>query len=213
MSSLSEANMISFNGSELYFGVPISDEQRASYSLPPKPPSGAFDVRFSNGLKVMENTGSIELMSNSNYLTIHFQIAEKNQEDGQLWLLTANNGNVYELEGSGEIVINGSVSGFMLTKAETIPARFSLAQNYPNPFNPVTSIGYNLPEEMNVTISVYNLIGQKIVDLVSGVQQKGHHEVVWDSKDAHSNLVSSGVYFYSITAGDHTALKKMVLMK
>mgnify|MGYP000152566355 FL=1 len=212
-SFLSEANIISFNGSELYFGVPISDEQRLSYSLPPKPPAGAFDVRFSNGLKAMDNTGTIELMNNADNLTIHFQIAEKNQEEGQQWLLTAKNGDVYKLEDSGEIVINVSVNGFTLTKAETIPTSFSLSQNYPNPFNPVTSIGYTVPEEMYVTISIYNLIGQKIVDLVSEVQQKGHHKVMWDSKDAKSNLVSSGVYFYSIKAGDHTALKKMVLMK
>ena len=212
-SSLSEANIISFNGCELYFGVPISDEKRSSYSLPPKPPSGAFDARFSNGLKAMDNTGTIELMNNADDLTIHFQIAEKNQEKGQQWFLTAKNGDVYDLEGSGEIVINGYVNGFTLTKAETIPTSFSLSQNYPNPFNPVTSIGYTVPEEMYVTISIYNLIGQKIVDLVSEVQQKGHHKVMWDSKDAKSNLVSSGVYFYSITAGDYTALKKMVLMK
>ena len=213
-SSLSEANIISFNGSELYFGVLISDEQRLSYSLPPKPPAGAFDVRFSNGLKAMDNTGTIELMNNAdNPLTIHFQIAEKNQKEGQQWLLTAKNGDVYKLEDSGEIFINGYVNGFTLTKAETIPTSFSLSQNYPNPFNPVTSIGYTVPEEMHVTISIYNLIGQKIVDLVSEVQQKGHHKVIWDSKDSKSNLVSSGVYFYSIAAGDHTALKKMVLMK
>ena len=212
-SFLSEANIISFNGSELYFGVPISDEQRSSYSLPPKPPAGAFDVRFSNGLKAMDNTGNIELMNNADNLKIHFQIVEKNQEEGQQWFLTAKNGNVYKLEDSGEIVINGSVNGFTLTKAETIPTRFSLSQNYPNPFNPVTSIGYTVPEEMYVTISIYNLIGQKIVELVNEVQQKGHHKVMWDSKDAKSNLVSSGVYFYSIKAGDHTALKKMVLMK
>ena len=212
-SSLSEANIISFNGGELYFGVPISDEQRLSYSLPPKPPAGAFDVRFSNGLKAMDNTGTIELMNNADNLTIHFQIAEKNQKEGQRWLLTAKNGDVYKLGDSGEIVINGSVNGFTLTKAETIPTSFSLSQNYPNPFNPVTSIGYTVPEEMYVTISIYNLIGQKIVELVNEVQQKGHHKVMWDSKDAKSNLVSSGVYFYSIKAGDHTALKKMVLMK
>jgi len=211
--SLSEANIISFNGCKLYFGVPITDEQRLSYSLPPKPPAGAFDVRFSNGLKAMDNTGTIELMNNADNLTIHFQIAEKNQKEGQRWLLTAKNGDVYKLGDSGEIVINGSVNGFTLTKAETIPTSFSLSQNYPNPFNPVTSIGYTVPEEMYVTISIYNLIGQKIVDLVSEVQQKGHHKVIWESKDSKSNLVSSGVYFYSITAGDYTALKKMVLMK
>ena len=89
---------------------------------------------------------------------------------------------------------------------------FNLSQNFPNPFNPVTSIGFALPEKMFVTVSVYNIVGQKVIDLVHDVRQGGYQEILWDSKDANDNLVSSGVYFYTITAGDYTALKKMVLM-
>jgi hypothetical protein len=146
-------------------------------------------------------------------LTVQYQVKENHNGEIQNWLLTGDDRSVYFLEGTGEFILTGPATGFVLTKAETIPTSFNLSQNYPNPFNPVTSIGYNLPEEMYVTISVHNLIGQKIVDLVSEVQQMGHHEVVWDSQDAHRNIVSSGVYIYSITAGEHTALKKMILMR
>ena len=66
---------------------------------------------------------------------------------------------------------------------------------------------------MFVTVSIYNLVGQKIIDLVRDVGSAGYQEILWDSKDANDNLVSSGVYFYTITAGERTALKKMVLMK
>jgi hypothetical protein len=128
------------------------------------------------------------------------------------WVLSSESGKEYTLKGTDEITIP-SAERFVLYRGSVIPITFALHQNYPNPFNPVTKITYQLPEESYVVISIYNLIGQKIVDLVSEVQQKGHHKVMWDSKDAKSNLVSSGVYFYSITAGDHTALKKMVLMK
>ena len=210
---LSESNFISFNGSKLYFGVEITDDNRAGYSLPPKPPMGSFDVRFSNDLKVAADHGTIELMNNFDMLTVQYQVKESHYGENQNWLLTGDDRSVYFLEGTGEFVLTGPVTGFVLTKSETIPNSFSLSQNYPNPFNPVTSIGYTLPEEMYVTISVHNLIGQKIVDLVSELQQTGHHEVVWDSKDAHRNIVSSGVYIYSITAGEHTSLKKMILMR
>ena len=210
---LSESNFISFNGSKLYFGVEITDDNRVGYSLPPKPPMGSFDVRFSNDLKVADDHGTIALMNNLDMLTVQYQVKENHNGENQNWLLTGDDRSVYFLEGTGEFVLTGSVTGFVLTKAETIPTSFSLSQNYPNPFNPVTSIGYNLPEEIYVTISIHNLIGQKIVDLVSEVQQIGHHEVVWDSKDVHRNIVSSGVYIYSITAGEHTALKKMILMR
>ena len=74
-------------------------------------------------------------------------------------------------------------------------------------------MGFALTDEMFVTVSVYNIVGQKIIDLVHGVRQGGYQEILWDSKDANDNLVSSGVYFYTITAGDYTALKKMILMK
>ncbi|MEJ5263673.1 MAG: T9SS type A sorting domain-containing protein, partial [Ignavibacterium sp.] len=78
-----------------------------------------------------------------------------------------------------------------------IPTEFSLEQNYPNPFNPSTTIRYALPNESKVTITIYNLLGQQIKEIVNDIQSAGYHETIFDA----SNL-SSGVYLYKINARD-----------
>lgn len=88
------------------------------------------------------------------------------------------------------------------------PTEFSLKQNYPNPFNPTTKIGFTLPSENNVKISVYNLIGQKVAEVVNSKFSAGAHSVNFNS----SNL-SSGIYLYKIEAGNFTSVRKMQLMK
>ncbi|WP_297844763.1 T9SS type A sorting domain-containing protein [Ignavibacterium sp.] len=77
------------------------------------------------------------------------------------------------------------------------PLTFALEQNYPNPFNPSTLIKYSLAKDAMVNISVYNAIGEKVATLVNGLQQAGRYEVNFDG----GNL-TSGVYFYSIEAGE-----------
>jgi len=88
------------------------------------------------------------------------------------------------------------------------PAEFGLKQNYPNPFNPSTKIGFTLPTESNVKISVYNLIGQKVADVVNSKFNAGTHSV-----DFNAENFSSGIYLYNIEAGSFTSVKKMQLMK
>jgi acyl-homoserine lactone acylase PvdQ len=89
-----------------------------------------------------------------------------------------------------------------------IPLKFALRQNYPNPFNPVTTISYQLPQSANVLLTVYNMQGQRVQTLVKEFQAAGTHKVVWDARG-----VSSGVYFYRITAGDFSAVRKGVVLK
>jgi photosystem II stability/assembly factor-like uncharacterized protein len=88
------------------------------------------------------------------------------------------------------------------------PLVYELAQNYPNPFNPTTKIEYSIPAQAQVVLKVYNVVGQEVATLVNEVQKAGIHNV----KFGASNL-SSGVYFYRLTAGDFTSVKKMVLLK
>ncbi len=89
-----------------------------------------------------------------------------------------------------------------------VPAKFALEQNYPNPFNPTTLIKYSIPQDQQVKLNVYNLLGQNVVSLVNGMQKAGEHEVTFDA----SNL-ASGVYFYKLEAGTRSSIKKMLLMK
>jgi outer membrane protein assembly factor BamB len=89
-----------------------------------------------------------------------------------------------------------------------IPLMFRLDQNYPNPFNPTTTIRYELPQKSQLTLSVYNVLGQQVATLVNREEEAGHHEVKFDG----SNL-SSGVYFYRLQAGSFVETRKLLLLK
>jgi len=89
-----------------------------------------------------------------------------------------------------------------------LPTEFALKQNYPNPFNPTTLIKYDLPVDCQVRLEVYNVVGQRAATLVDGQQKAGYKAVTWNARD-----IASGVYFYKVTAGDFTSIKKMVLLK
>ncbi|RMF59279.1 MAG: T9SS C-terminal target domain-containing protein [Calditrichaeota bacterium] len=95
----------------------------------------------------------------------------------------------------------------------SVPEDFELMQNYPNPFNPETTIQYRLPAAQTVTLSVYNIMGQRVVNLVDGLQPAGVYRVTWDGKNQFGRSVPSGVYFYKIKAGTFEARKKMLLLK
>ena len=94
-----------------------------------------------------------------------------------------------------------------------IPSEFSVSQNYPNPFNPRTRIAYNLNSSGQVQIIVYNALGQPVKILVNEYQTAGLYSVEWDGTNAENNSVSSGVYFYSVTSGEQTQTRKMLLIK
>jgi hypothetical protein len=94
-----------------------------------------------------------------------------------------------------------------------IPIEKSLYANYPNPFNPTTTIGFSLPSAEYVTIRIYNAKGQRIRRLSSGIYRAGEHKVVWDGTDDSGGNVSSGIYFYRMTAGDFTSQRQMLLLK
>ncbi len=90
----------------------------------------------------------------------------------------------------------------------TGPIEFALEQNYPNPFNPNTTISYSVAKNGFVNVSVYNLLGEKVATLVNATQEAGRYDLTFDASN-----IPSGIYFYSIEAGDFTAVKKMTLLK
>jgi hypothetical protein len=98
-----------------------------------------------------------------------------------------------------------------------LPTEFALEQNYPNPFNPNTVISYQLPVGGNVTLKLYDILGNNIVTLVDEFKPAGRYEVEFNTS-SHSGLsgikgMASGVYFYQLLAGEYTAVKKMILLK
>ncbi|MDZ4182854.1 MAG: FlgD immunoglobulin-like domain containing protein, partial [Candidatus Cloacimonadaceae bacterium] len=90
---------------------------------------------------------------------------------------------------------------------------YRLLGNYPNPFNPSTSISFNLPQKSAVSLSIYNLKGQKVKSLVHAELPSGRHDIVWNGRDDNNRPVSSGIYMYRIQAGSWQDSRKMMLMK
>jgi hypothetical protein len=117
-----------------------------------------------------------------------------------------------DLRISFQMSYNGEVTGTD-DETEIDISEFSLEQNYPNPFNPVTMIKYTIPqnekrETKNVTLIVYDILGNKISTLVDEQKSSGSYEVKFNGND-----LSSGIYFYQLKAGDFISTKKMLLIK
>jgi len=94
-----------------------------------------------------------------------------------------------------------------------LPSEYALNQNFPNPFNPNTEISYAIPEGSLVKLEIFNIMGRKVIALVNEYQEAGNYVIAWNGRDEDGIHVSSGVYFYRITAGDFVKTRKMVLMK
>jgi len=94
-----------------------------------------------------------------------------------------------------------------------IPDAYALRQNYPNPFNPVTTIIYDLADEGFVSLKIYNMLGQEVINLVSADRKAGVHTVQWNGTGHTGHPVSSGVYFYVLNTDQFRSVKKMVFMK
>ncbi len=109
--------------------------------------------------------------------------------------------NVFTIDGSTSVA---SYSG--------IPTEFELLQNYPNPFNPSTTISYGIPHESQVSLKVFNMIGQEIATLVNERQSAGRYTIVFDTQKL-TGIASSGLYLCRFSAGDFVEIRKMTLLK
>ena len=98
---------------------------------------------------------------------------------------------------------------------EEIPAitKPMLHGNYPNPFNPTTTISFSLPNEQKIELTIYNIKGQKVKTLYSGIASEGEQSVVWDGIDSNGKTVSSGIYFYKLKTESKELTRKMLLLK
>jgi len=102
--------------------------------------------------------------------------------------------------------------------AEPLPLEYALKQNYPNPFNPSTTINFSLPAESDVKLVIYNMLGQEVSTLVNEQVSAGNHSVIWNTRNSGGAQLTSGIYFYKLTAsgingGKFQDVKKMILIK
>ncbi|HUL43884.1 MAG TPA: T9SS type A sorting domain-containing protein [Bacteroidota bacterium] len=189
------------------------------YALPPKPPAGGFDVRFASQqmMETFESSSSepaeypLEIQSAQYPLTVTYSI--KTLEGMALTLDENASGEVkqHPLKGDGSLVVAGGDGNSLklkITNGKSVPTAFALVQNYPNPFNPATTIRFDLPTKNHVNLTVYDVLGREVMNLVNGVLGAGSYTV-----PANLSTMASGVYIYRLTAGDFTDVKKMLLVK
>ncbi len=96
---------------------------------------------------------------------------------------------------------------------DNVPKNLVLEQNYPNPFNPTTTIGYQINSAGIVKLSIFNLLGQEIRNVVNEFKPAGTYQIVWDGRDNNRNLMPTGTYIYKLNVGNETQIRQMVMVK
>ena len=124
--------------------------------------------------------------------------------------------NLYNQQDNSPIILRSISEQVMINTIKSDETgqstKYSLLQNYPNPFNNRTKISFTLPDRQNVSVKLYNAQG-KIVKSFVDTYSQGSHSIYWDGTDKSENLVSSGVYYYEVVAGDYSEVKKCLLIK
>ena len=143
----------------------------------------------------------VEVEYSGDLATVHFTVLKQGDHALKLENVTVRNAT------------NAELAVEVGQKVAELPTSFDLAQNYPNPFNPATTVKYQVPSPVAVEVTVYNVLGEKVVTLVNEVQPAGYYTVQWNGRDSRNQTAPSGLYFYTMRAGDFSAVKKMMLMK
>jgi hypothetical protein len=182
------------------------------YELPPLPPAGSFDIRFSSGRIVEDINSSVQTidMTGVTYpITVRVEGMDIRLQDESSNLL-----DEYVKNGE-ELVISDAQISKIIVAGEIRRKVYSLEQNYPNPFNPSTTIQYEIPEQSFVTIKVYDILGNEIATLINEEKPAGSYEVEFDSHSGLSGIseLPSGIYFYKLQTGNYIQTKKMVYLK
>ena len=214
----------------LYFGTdPDRTIDLAAYEMPPVSPDEGFNVRFSSG-RILETYPTIikngkefaiSVRADRGPLTLKWNVEQSLGQ--QVTLLDAEKKmSPLALTGKGtSTALKPGISKLVLrVDGSAVPREFSLGQNFPNPFNPTTSFRFDVVQRANVTIAVYNVIGQKVATVLSETYAPGSYTATWNGTNDRGVSANSGVYFVRMTAdavdgqnGHFSALQKIVLMK
>ncbi|MDD4156207.1 MAG: T9SS type A sorting domain-containing protein [Candidatus Cloacimonetes bacterium] len=155
---------------------------------------------------------------NANYInanntpnTSHYEFS-----DNDIVFNTAYHYWLQTIEYDGTIQYFGPITGKSADSTQEVivlPFETKLGFAYPNPFNPSTTIDFNLAEDNNVKIEIYNIKGQKVKTLIDEYRQAGNHHIIWDGQDNLNHNCSNGLYFYKMQTNNYVNIKKVMLLK
>ncbi|MBP9056352.1 MAG: T9SS type A sorting domain-containing protein, partial [Saprospiraceae bacterium] len=146
---------------------------------------------------------TIELNSLEYPVRVRVENANIRLQDG------TGNGLNERLKSGEEVTISNSAINKLMVSGEIVPDKYALEQNYPNPFNPSTKIEFSIPEDVNnVTLTIFNALGQRVAELVNSKLEAGKYSYVWNASD-----VATGLYIYELRTDKFVSVKKMIFMK
>jgi hypothetical protein len=173
------------------------------FDLPPYPPQGIFDIRYSSqryAERINITPQAVEMMG------VQYPVKVKAEGTG-LILSNETGKEIARLKDGEEASVTSP--GKLFVSENVIPAFYALEQNYPNPFNPGTTIQFSISEDVkNVKLIIYTALGEKVTELVNKELEAGTYKYSWDASG-----FSSGIYFYKIVAGKFISTRKMILIK
>ncbi len=188
----------------------LTDQQRMPQfsALPPLPPTGVFDVRF-------RGDTYIEAMGHSHEIVVHsatypLEVRATNLKGITLRVSDGLGANLLSsvMKEGEDVAVSMPLSLFAIDESGALPTSFGLEQNWPNPFNPTTTIRFSLPLHSRVSLVVYNILGQRIREVVNEELPAGTHQVQFHARD-----LPSGEYLYRLNAGTFTESKRMMLVR
>lgn len=211
----------------------VSGEAGKKVTIPVSIPNDLAGLQAAE-MEISYDATLLKVLSvSSSELTKDFMVAS-NIQDGKVTIALANaeavsrGGQILTIEAeilntaesialtADKIMLNdrsvSKVTSVGAGQAE-LPTTYALQQNFPNPFNPSTTIEFQLPAEGFVELKVYDIAGREVATLVSDMKNAGTHRIQWNAVDDRGMKVSSGVYFYRISAGQFNQIKKMILLK
>jgi hypothetical protein len=165
-------------------------------------------------LNISDDLNFIHVIDQFNNLvdtTFAYVTSSKLQTGHYFWKITAFNSIGSTESNMGRFHIN--LTGVSENDDATRPDQFALLQNYPNPFNPETWIVYQLPERSDVSLEIYNSLGQRVAVIEAGAQEPGTHQTKWNAKNEAGQKLPSGIYICRLQAGDKSFNMKMILLQ
>jgi hypothetical protein len=205
------------SGTKLYFGTIKEKEMDLDrFALPPLPPAGVTDVRFTSGRFVEllngESQNGVKIPIAIQGSNVALQLSWDMKQQSGIFNLVERNGDKIvtkqRLDQTGTMIIKVNENNTFTIESEPLPSKITLYQNYPNPFNPTTNIRFALPAASPVSVKVFDILGQEVATLVNEEMPAGEHSVTFDASS-----LSSGIYFYQLKAGNFVESKKLMLVK
>jgi hypothetical protein len=160
-------------------------------------------------------SGTMVYLTTINRSDTIYTDAEIIEGNNYYYKLTAVDDQGFESAPSNEVIaITKSIPEPGETNGDhSVIEQFDLKQNYPNPFNPTTTIDYQVAQYTNVSITIFNVLGKEVRNLVNEYKEAGNYQVVWDGRDNDGQRVASGLYFYQMTTIKYRAVKKLMVQK